>query len=82
MITALLRHLFESSLFAGVLLVAVRCLRNRSASLKHALLLCAALKFAVPLDWLVAIGLRLRAALPAPAISVFLALAELSRRLS
>ena len=68
--TALLRHLFESSLVAGVFLLAVRCLRNRSASWKHVLLLCAALKFAVPLDWLVAIGVRLRATLPSPAISV------------
>ena len=70
MIVALLRHLLESSLFAVALLLAVRCLHNHSASSRHALLLCAALKFAVPLGWLVAIGARLRAVMPAPVISV------------
>jgi beta-lactamase regulating signal transducer with metallopeptidase domain len=69
-IIALLRHLFESSIFAGVLLFAVACLRLRSASSRHALLLCAALKFGVPLVWLVAFGARLRALMPPSVIPV------------
>lgn len=64
MITAVLRHLLESTAFAILMLLVVAFLRHSSASIRHSLLLSAALKFALPLHWLLAFGARLRSIVP------------------
>ena len=66
MIFGVLRHLLESTIFAAILLTLVACLCRGSAGTRHALLLCAAFKFALPLQWLFALGAWLRRIMPAP----------------
>lgn len=70
MIAAVARHLVDSSLFALIALLVVAYLRHRSASTRHAILLCAVLKFAIPLQLLLSIGAWLRTELPAHTVQV------------
>lgn len=71
MIVALLRHLLESTVFAAAILIWVACLRRNSAATRHALLLCAVCKFALPLQWLFAAGAWLRSVWPAREVALF-----------
>ncbi len=66
MIVGVLRHLLESTVFAAILLTLMAWLSRGSAGTRHALLLCAAFKFALPLQWLFALGVWLRRITPAP----------------
>lgn len=64
MIAALIRHLFESTCFTGTVLLLIAILRRETASTRHALLLSAAVKFALPLQALFALGAEVKTRLP------------------
>ena len=65
MITLLMWHLTRSSLFAGLLLLIVAFLQDRSAAKRYSLLLAAVAGFVLPVHFLVSIGHVLRNLLPA-----------------
>jgi bla regulator protein blaR1 len=68
MMTAIGRHLFESTLFAIV--VALLCARkwNRVAATRHALWLLATAKFAIPASLLLTVGVSIHSLIPAPSL--------------
>jgi len=63
-IAALLNHLWQSTLFCGVVWVVVRLCRSNGAALRHGLWLTASIKFLVPFAALYGLGAWL--GLPAP----------------
>ena len=70
MIFALARHLLESTCFTLIALTVLACLRNRSAATRHTILLAAVAKFVLPLQWLFALGEKLRTLWPSPKIAL------------
>src|SRR5690606_4164519 len=59
MIASLLNHLWQSTLFALLVALVVRALRDEAARIRYALWLAASLKFLVPFSLLTAVGARL-----------------------
>jgi uncharacterized protein (TIGR03435 family) len=55
-LTAVINHLWQSTLFAGLAAVLALLLRRNSARLRYLVWLAASLKFLVPFAWLAAIG--------------------------
>ena len=72
MISALLNHLWQSTLFAAAIALLALLLRKNRASVRHSLWLAASVKFLVPFSLFVAIGQQIdfRAASPAAAAQV------------
>lgn len=66
---ALARHLVESTAFAALAIALAALLRRTDAATRHAILLAAIAKFALPLSWFVAFGTGLRALLPHPTVA-------------
>ena len=57
--SAFVDHLWQSTLFIGVVWVATLTLRRNSARVRYWLWVAASVKFLVPLSWLVSVGERL-----------------------
>jgi bla regulator protein blaR1 len=64
MIPAMVRHLVESTAFAGVVALFPFLMRKRGATARHAVWFIAASKFALPLALFSAVGIELRSFLP------------------
>jgi len=77
MMTAVARHLLDSTVFAGFVLLLVVLLRRQAASVRHMLLLAAVMKFAIPLHWLFALGTSLRRLLPQQVATSYIQLPDL-----
>ncbi len=63
-------HLIQSTAFSAVAIALAALLHRRSAATRHAILLAAAVKFALPLTWFVALGSLLHSLLPRPAVAL------------
>ncbi len=74
MIAALFDHLWQSTLFAGVITLSMPLLRGNSAAIRYWLWLVASFKFLVPLSALSVIGEMLSPVVPAPATALILAI--------
>lgn len=70
MIASLVNHLWQSTVFALVVALAVRMLRNDAARLRYALWLAASLKFLVPFAALAALGAALAPAFERPMLVI------------
>jgi len=70
-VIAVARHLLESTIFACLILLLNTLLIRHAASVRHALLVAAVMKFAIPLTWMFSLGLSLRhfISIPVPAPS-------------
>src|ERR1700735_1924946 len=66
MLSAVINHLWQSTLFAGGVGVLTLVLRRNSASIRFGLWFCASVKFLVPFALLVALGTEIPRQPPSP----------------
>jgi bla regulator protein BlaR1 len=78
MMTALANHLWQSTLFAGVLALLAVALRRNSARVRYGLWLTASIKFLVPFSLLVSLGQQLQEVPAARQIATQIALPSIS----
>ena len=74
-LAALANHLWQSTIFAGLVAVAILAFRRNRASVRHGLWLAASIKFLIPFAALVSLGAQLAPRVIAPGVQPAIAAA-------